>query len=121
MWIYLKDGFYSVISSGDRSHLIVRARVKGDLERLFPGYGITRWPDRDYLYRTLVPRYAVAEQIDLAVQGIDYENFKNAVLDKRRGPFYGMVWAVMSDMQDALAKEGGGVMLPPFLQQTVQK
>jgi hypothetical protein len=102
MWLYLKDGFYSVVSYGDATHFVVRARVKGDLEALFPGHKVTRWTDKDYLYRALVPKYEVAEAIDLAIQGINYRSFKDAVLDKRRGPYYGMVWAVMHDLQDSL-------------------
>jgi hypothetical protein len=46
MWIFCESGFYSIVQhEDDPNTLIVRARIKGDLERLFPrakvfdGYG----------------------------------------------------------------------------------
>jgi hypothetical protein len=106
MWITTTKGFFSIVKyDGDTTHFIVRSRVKGDIEAMWPDARVVSWPDRDYAYRARIPIGQVAEAIDLAVQDISYSNFKNAVIDKRRPHDYGLVWLAMANMQDAL-REG---------------
>jgi len=103
MWIFTTKGFFSIVKyDGDTSHFVVRSRVKGDIEAMWPNARVHRWPERDYLYRALISKWEVAEAVDLAVQGIDYPNFKDAISDKRRSYDYGLVWLAMANMQAAL-------------------
>ena len=38
MWIFLSNSFISVVQKpGDNDLLTVRARIEGDIERVFPG------------------------------------------------------------------------------------
>ena len=61
MWIFAKDGFLSLTQYRDRPDmLMVRARVAGDIEHFFPTARVIRTDDADYLYRTTLPREAVA-------------------------------------------------------------
>jgi hypothetical protein len=104
MWIYTTDGAYSVVRKD--WGLMVRSRVKGDLEKLFPKkihHRIILTPDADYLYRILVSRDAFEGAMIKAVRRINYFNFKDTVheKDKRRAPYYTRVWAIGRQMQDA--------------------
>lgn len=102
MWVFTKHGFYSIVE--DRSapgNLLVRSRARGDIRSLLgirtaPEYT----PDADYAFRASVPRPALATALLEAVADIDYDNFKNAVVDEERVPFYLRVWQVMANMQD---------------------
>jgi hypothetical protein len=105
MWIFAKDGFLSITQHREKpEHLMVRGRVKGDLEHYFPGAEVIETPDGDYHYRTTLPREKVADRVRDAVIDIR-SGFKDSVTDKRRMPWYLRVWSVMDDMQYALQSD----------------
>lgn len=107
MWIFLNDGFFSIIeppkgTPGDR--LLVRARNRGDIERVFGlNVKVQRTPNRDYLYRALLDRTQVAVVIANHIAAIDYGNFKDSIPDQREFDLYhkacGQVWATMMNYQ----------------------
>lgn len=107
MWIFTKRGYYSVIQyPNDPDHLVVRARVRGDIEREFPAVRVVHeLPDRDYRFRARVPRSQVVAVFSRAIQEVNYSNYKSAVLDRRRASDYGLVWLAMANMQDALSQK----------------
>ena len=80
--------------------LKVRARRKGDIERVFPDATVQRTPGRDYLYRTEMPRSVVSSLIAARLESIDYDNFKNSVRDDRLHSAYASVWTTMSKLQE---------------------
>src|SRR5262245_29711710 len=103
MWIYTKDAFYSVVEDHDHpAWLIVRARVEGDIERLWPRAQIERDAGTDYAFRARIDRGTVSRTLAQAVRDIDYPNFKDAVTDDRRSDFYSQIWTVAWHMQQAL-------------------
>jgi hypothetical protein len=103
MWIYGKDAFVSVVQDrNDAEVLIVRSRVKGDLEVLWPQAKIEETPYADYGFRTRLERREVAAAVAKEVMEISYSNYKDSITDKRRKPFYLVVWHAMWEMQDAL-------------------
>jgi hypothetical protein len=52
MWLFAKHGFFSIVEHrADPRNLLVRARVKGDIEHYFPDAKVTQTDDADYLYR----------------------------------------------------------------------
>jgi hypothetical protein len=106
MWIFTKQGFISIKQhKDDLDKLLIRARVKGDLEKMFPGCKVIANVGTHYKFRTTVDRTAVASQIANAVLDIDYtEGFKTSVDYSRRYPFYLRIWEELCDMQDALSK-----------------
>jgi len=62
MRIFLNDAFLSIVhKDGDESTLLVRARRKGDLERIFPTADVQETPRNDYRFRALIPRIEVAQ------------------------------------------------------------
>lgn len=107
MWLFAKRGFFSIVQDkDDPEYLIVRARVKGDIERYWPLSTVERHDDRDYLYRARIDRRLVARGLSVAVDQIDYVNFKTQIEDKKRSPWYLQVWETMWDMQESFKRKG---------------
>lgn len=102
MWIFLNDAFLSIVDKGgEDGTLLVRARRRGDLERVFPGAAVAETPRNDYRFRARVPRGAVAEALAAAVRDLRYPNFKGSVQDSARHEAYLGVWRVMHGYQEA--------------------
>src|SRR5215831_4091688 len=52
MWLFAKHGFFSIVEHrADPRNLLVRARVKGDIEHYFLDAKVTQTDAADYLYR----------------------------------------------------------------------
>ena len=86
MWVYTNKGFFSIVEDKDNgTKLLVRARIKGDLERLFRPYfstlDVEETNDADYRFRVRLDRPVVTNAIGVAVDEIDYINFKNNYKD----------------------------------------
>ena len=103
MWIFMNDAFLSIVEPPNQSDvLLVRARVRGDLERVFPEAEVVETTERDYRFRTFLPRKQVADVISKQVMNIDYGNFKNSVNEDLRHDAYAQVWEVMYKLQHKL-------------------
>jgi hypothetical protein len=103
MWLFTTDGFMSVVSKDCEPHqLLVRARVRGDIERAFPGAKVTETRKADYRYRTVVAREALVAYLTRQARDLDYENFKDTVTDQERHDAYLQVWSAMHRMQEKL-------------------
>lgn len=102
MWVFLKDSFFSIVENeNDNRQLLVRARVRGDIERRWPDATVQETPDNDYRFRAFIDRSAVASAIEKAVKNIDYPNYKNSISQKKlRSAFYAMVWHTMWRLQE---------------------
>ncbi|SCM71578.1 conserved hypothetical protein [uncultured Pleomorphomonas sp.] len=130
MWIFLNNAFVSIVDpkasyAGGKGpvsdELLVRARFKGDIERVFPesAADVTETPGRDYRFRALIDRAQVMNTISDAISGIDYFNFKGSVppAEKWRHDAYMGCWSVMEREQRRQASKGGRMMdqlLPDF-------
>lgn len=101
MWIFLSDSFLSIVDKGDLSGatLLVRARVSGDIERVFPGATVIEGAGTDYRYRARIDRNLVAEKIAAELRSVNYGNFKSTVKDRRRHDTYLEVWDAMMSYQ----------------------
>lgn len=96
MWIFLNDSFLSIVATQNNArNLMVRARVKGDIERVFPEAKVRRTPDGDYHYRASIPVSLVAAALSAEVRKITYTNFKGSVPSLSRHDAYLDVWNVM--------------------------
>ena len=101
MWIFLPKSFISVVQKpGDTYTLTVRARIKGDIESVFPQAKVEVNQGTDYKYRARVPRAAVAQVLHDQVMNLDWSNFKGAVKAKKRHDAYMNVWSAMYAVQD---------------------
>jgi hypothetical protein len=86
VWIFTDFGFFSVVAHRDEpDRLLVRARVRSDLEALtqaIRGRGKSRiysTPDHDYPFRCIVKREAFGRALSELAERIQYDNFKNSV------------------------------------------
>jgi hypothetical protein len=97
MWIFLNDSFLSIVADRERPDgLRVRARIAGDIERVFPHAKVEdRGGTADYRFCAVLPRRTVGLLLCGAVRTIDYPNFKESVKDPDRHRVYANVWAVM--------------------------
>ncbi len=101
MWIFLKDAFFSIVTCPNNHRLLtVRARVEGDIERVFARAKIYATPDRDYAFRAFIPRHVVARAIAHEVMTIEASNFKASVTEDFRHDAYLRVWGAALSLQD---------------------
>ena len=101
MWIFLPESFISVVQKpGDTDTLTVRARIKGDIESVFPEACVEADKGTDYKYRARVSRQAVAQVLHDQVMGLQWSNFKGEVKDRKRHDAYMNVWRAMNAVQD---------------------
>jgi len=109
MWIFLNDAFLSIVADrNDPGRLLVRARIEGDIERVFPSARVKKTPTADYLYRASISRADVAAALLDRVTSIGYPNFKDSVSNPERHDDYFEVWHVMYRAQGR-QPEGGAL------------
>ncbi len=102
MWIFLPDSMLSIVQKpGDAKAgtLTVRARIKGDIERVFPEAAVAENAGTDYRFRASIPREQVAKAMHDQVMALDYSNFKGAVKDRARHDAYLRCWSAMHALQ----------------------
>lgn len=101
MWIFTSKSFISIVQKpGDTDQLTVRARIKGDIEQLFPDAKVEVNKGTDYKYRAKVPRAAVALALHDQVMAVNYPNFKSTVKERKRHDGYMGTWSAMNAVQD---------------------
>jgi hypothetical protein len=108
MWLITTSGFLSVVrnlnSKGSDDALLVRGRVRADLER-FADFAARRAarpavvesPDADYGFRLTTSRDVLAAFVAERVAALDYPNFKSEIYkaDPVREKVYEDAWAVL--------------------------
>lgn len=100
MWLCLSDAFLSVVHKQcGPDELLVRARVAGHIQKVFPDAVVTESVGTDYRYRAVMPRQRVADMLIVQAMTMDYDNFKNTVREDRLHSAYNRVWGVMGDLQ----------------------
>jgi hypothetical protein len=101
MWLCGSSYFLSVVADrGNPDRLLVRARVDGHIEAVFPEAEIFTNAGADYFYRAFISREEVALALSKEVREIDYDNFKSSVPDQPLHDSYVGVWRVMHKLQD---------------------
>ena len=106
MWLLIPEGFYSIVHKPEEDDLCVRARDRGDLDRLrevyMPGLGpTTETPGHDYRYRAWISREALSDGLTAIASSLDYPNFKSEVTrrDPERAHLYSRVWNTLGSIQ----------------------
>jgi hypothetical protein len=117
MWLFTRHGFLSVVknvaSIRNDEQLLVRARVRADLEDLADFIQLWRGsrptildtPDHDYPFRLLASRAALSTYMSRHIDELNYPNFKGAVAedDPARAEVYTDVWSVLRGDATALS------------------
>lgn len=99
MWICLNDGFVSIVADrNDKKQLLVRARRIEHLLALFPDRksDIFSAPFSDYQYRLFASRDEVKMAVSTRLDVIDYDNFKNSVMNTDLIHIYHKIWDVIA-------------------------
>ena len=100
MWIQFNNAFLSIVENRDNKlELLVRARVKGDIEKIFPEADVFEDDNADYKYRALISKAKVAARMMLKMTEINYDNFKNSVTEITRKNAYSNVWVDLRKLQ----------------------
>ena len=80
MWLFTKNSFVSIVQHRKQPNdVLVRARVKKHLARLFPAKAdeIFEDADADYRWRLIIPKQELADRLSAYIlQNLDYDNFK---------------------------------------------
>lgn len=111
MWIYTPTAMVSLVAHRNKPDiLLARARLPGDLQRMFPGCKVKRTPSADYRYRAEVTRLEARKAVADAVVSIDYDNVKGAI--PKRGAVHALratmmssTWSAALRAQQAAARE----------------
>ena len=100
MWIKFNNAFLSIVENRDnKSELLVRARVKGDIEKIFPDADVFEDENADYKYRAFISKAKVAAKMMFKMTDINYDNFKNSVKESERRNTYSKVWMELKKLQ----------------------
>ena len=100
MWIQFNNAFLSIVENRDNElELLVRARIKGDIEKIFPEAHVFEDDSADYQYRAFISKAKVAARMMLKLTEINYDNFKNSVKEIERKTAYSNVWIELRKLQ----------------------
>ena len=96
MWVFLSNSMLDIAAyRDDPTLLLVRARISGDIENIFPDVSVEETPDADYRYRAKISRQAVTAKMSQIVASIGYDNFVSPVANDARHDAYFDVWSTM--------------------------
>ena len=102
MWILMSDAMLSIVRHLNQpGDMLVRARLAGDIERVFPSAKVEVGGGTDYRFRAILPEADVVKAVSRRLLGINYGNFKSSVHEPKRHNAYIEVWDVMHRMQEA--------------------
>ena len=100
MWIQFNNAFLSIVENRDNElELLVRARIKGDIEKIFPEADVFEDNNADYKYRAFISKAKVGRRMMLKLTEINYDNFKNSVKEIERKTAYSNVWIELRKLQ----------------------
>ena len=102
MWVFLNNSFLSIVENrNNKEELLVRSRVRGDIDKIFPDSNIFEMENSDYKYRSYIKKIEVSEKIREIVANINYDNFKNSIskFEDQRHSSYLNVWNEMRKLQ----------------------
>ena len=98
----MNRAYFSIAENKNKTdELLVRARIEGDIEKIFPNAIVKQWTGTDYRYRTSLPKKLVSKTIKKEIEKIDYSNFKDSVApdDFQRHEAYYDVWFDLLELQ----------------------
>jgi len=108
MWFCFKDAFVSIVHKDCKAdELLVRARVEGHIEAVFPNAKVRKTYGTDYLFRAVIKRKEVGRVLTNIAFHYSEPNFKNSVRDDDLHHAYSAVWGVMSRLQESLPYSRG--------------
>ena len=100
MLIFTRNAFLSIVDHPqDDRFLVIRGRISGDIESLFPEAEVFERPGADYRFQATVARERVSQRIAAQVKEIHYEAFEPSIQEGDRRQAYIQVWSAMYEEQ----------------------
>lgn len=113
MWFCFKNAFLSVVHKDCKpDELLVRARVAGHIEAVFPHAKVRKTYRTDYLFRAVVKREEVGRVLTEVAMAYAAPNFKNSVKNDALHTAYNGVWGVMARLQETQPYADGPRVVP---------
>ena len=107
MWVMFSNAYISVVHKDCKSdELLVRARMKGHIEAVFPDAKVAESTHTDYRYRAVLPRAVVAQALADQAMSLQYDNYKNTVKNHRFHDALAAVWGIMARLQPTAPYSG---------------
>ncbi len=101
MLIFTRHAFVSIVNHPvDDRFVVVRGRIRGDIEHLFPDAEVFERPGADFRFQATVSRDRASNRIASQVRDIRYEAFEPSVDDGDRRQAYIQVWTAMYEEQE---------------------
>src|SRR5580704_11383430 len=108
MLFFTRNAFVSIVDHPQDDHfLVVRGRIAGDIETMFPDAEVFERPGADYRFQASVVRERVATRIASVIKEIHYEAFESTIEDADRRQAYIQVWSAMYEEQTRRAEAEG--------------
>ena len=108
MLIFTRNAFVSIVDHAqDDRFLVVRGRISGDIEKLFPEAEVFERPGADFRFQASVTRDRVAHRVAHLTKEIHYESFESSIEDPERRQAYIQVWSAMYEEQARRADADG--------------
>lgn len=103
MWVFVSSGFVSIAQHKHKPKtLLVRARMHGDIEELFPDARVRQSMDTEYRFRAEVNREEVAKVIANQILEIDYGGLRGTIDDPDYHAACEIIGSTMRRVQDSL-------------------
>lgn len=100
MWLCTSGSFLSIVHKDcPADSLLVRARVKGHIDAVFPEAKVFTEDGSDYQFRAVIKRSDVASALEQQVHDLGYSNFKNTVRNRPLHDAFARIWHVMAALQ----------------------
>ena len=101
MWVCFNNAFVSAVEDRyDMNGLVIRARRKEHLERLFPNKEVIVGGSTDYNYRVYCPKSEFAALVAKSIENIEYDNFKSSVKERDLHDLYLDFWFLHRKFQE---------------------
>ena len=96
MWLFVSGGFLSIVAHRHQpDDLLVRARHPDHIQAVFPDAHVVFMRAADYPYRTVLPREVVQQVVSEYLLSMQYDNFKNSIIDAEYHDVCLDVWRTM--------------------------
>jgi len=107
MWVFTKHGLVSIVECRPKNkptnNLLIRARERETLEKLLPVYAdyIKETLQSDYQFRVVIGKTIAGKLMGDWVSGIDYPNFKGAIIDDAYHDILLTIWSQFRKFVDS--------------------
>ena len=102
MLVFLNNSFLSIVKNrNNKDELLVRSRIKRDIEKVFSDSDVFEMENSDYKYRSYIKKTGVSCKLKNIVEDINYDNFKNSIPSDQseRHRSYLNVWTELRKLQ----------------------